>query len=88
MIDRSTAVSGGSYPRLFEAGRMRDLALANRLIMAPMESNLAMPDGSSPTSSSKSTTVAAQRAESAWSSSSTPASTVRWHGWRAAASNR
>lgn len=34
------------YPLLFGAGRMRDLTLRNRLVMAPMESNLAGPDGS------------------------------------------
>lgn len=35
-----------AYPLLFSAGRMRGLALRNRLVMAPMESNLAGPDGS------------------------------------------
>ncbi len=34
------------FPHLFQAGRMRNLALKNRLIMAPMESNLAAEDGS------------------------------------------
>ncbi len=33
------------FPHLFESGRIRNLRLANRLIMAPMESNLANADG-------------------------------------------
>ncbi|MGF7159184.1 2,4-dienoyl-CoA reductase-like NADH-dependent reductase (Old Yellow Enzyme family)/thioredoxin reductase [Rhodoligotrophos appendicifer] len=35
-----------SYPHLFARGRIRDLELSNRVIMAPMESNLATPEGS------------------------------------------
>ncbi len=34
------------FPHLFQSGRLRNLALKNRLIMAPMESNLAADDGS------------------------------------------
>ncbi|WP_448203810.1 oxidoreductase [Azospirillum sp. sgz302134] len=34
------------FPTLFSPGRLRGLDLRNRLVMAPMESNLAAPDGS------------------------------------------
>ena len=33
------------YPRLFAAGRIGSLALRNRILMAPMEKNLALPTG-------------------------------------------
>jgi len=33
------------YPRLFSAGRIGSLALRNRILMAPMEKNLALPTG-------------------------------------------
>jgi 2,4-dienoyl-CoA reductase-like NADH-dependent reductase (Old Yellow Enzyme family) len=33
------------YPRLFSAGRVGPLALRNRILMAPMEKNLALPTG-------------------------------------------
>lgn len=33
------------YPRLFSAGRIGPLALRNRILMAPMEKNLALPTG-------------------------------------------
>ena len=34
------------YPHLFQAGKIRNLELRNRVFMAPMESNLAAKDGS------------------------------------------
>ena len=34
------------FPALFSPGRLRHLELRNRVVMAPMESNLAAPDGS------------------------------------------
>src|SRR3990172_8902466 len=33
------------YPRLFSAGRIGRLGLRNRILMAPMEKNLALPTG-------------------------------------------
>ena len=33
------------YPRLFSAGRIGALTLRNRILMAPMEKNLALPTG-------------------------------------------
>ena len=33
-------------PHLFSPGRLRGLTLPNRLVMAPMESNMAAADGS------------------------------------------
>ena len=33
------------YPRLFSAGRIGGLSLRNRILMAPMEKNLALPTG-------------------------------------------
>jgi 2,4-dienoyl-CoA reductase-like NADH-dependent reductase (Old Yellow Enzyme family)/thioredoxin reductase len=35
----------GAYPRLFSPGRLGGLTLRNRIIMAPMEKNLALPTG-------------------------------------------
>ncbi|CAO3363549.1 oxidoreductase [Azospirillum palustre] len=35
-----------AFPTLFSPGRLRGLVLPNRLVMAPMESNMAAPDGS------------------------------------------
>jgi 2,4-dienoyl-CoA reductase-like NADH-dependent reductase (Old Yellow Enzyme family)/thioredoxin reductase len=35
----------GAYPRLFAPGRIGSLALRNRILMAPMEKNLARPTG-------------------------------------------
>jgi 2,4-dienoyl-CoA reductase-like NADH-dependent reductase (Old Yellow Enzyme family)/thioredoxin reductase len=35
----------GAYPRLFAPGRMGSLTLRNRVLMAPMEKNLALPTG-------------------------------------------
>ena len=45
MLERETSVSSVAHARLFEPARIGSLLLPNRLIMAPMESNLANRDG-------------------------------------------
>jgi 2,4-dienoyl-CoA reductase-like NADH-dependent reductase (Old Yellow Enzyme family)/thioredoxin reductase len=37
---------GNAFPRLFEAGRIADIALKNRIVKAPQHTGLANPDGS------------------------------------------
>jgi 2,4-dienoyl-CoA reductase-like NADH-dependent reductase (Old Yellow Enzyme family)/thioredoxin reductase len=41
----AVAAPAGRYPRLFSPGRIGRLALRNRILMAPMEKNLALPTG-------------------------------------------
>lgn len=46
MQQAAAAIPGQPFPHLFQPGRLRNLVLKNRLMMAPMESNLAAEDGS------------------------------------------